>query len=98
MGDKDTDYHLTRGSIVSFDLKGGFSKSYYDTYQVQFEADPDIEILDASDNTPEAIEVSDPAKLIDYQSQYVKVYSQPIESIRGEMYYNVSSGYANQTF
>ena len=37
-------------------------------------------------------------KLIDYQSQYVKVYSQPIESIRGEMYYNVSSGYANQTF
>ena len=98
LGDKDTDYHLTRGSIVSFDLKGGFSKSYYDTYQVQFEADPDIEILDASDNTPEAIEVSDPAKLIDYQSQYVKVYSQPIESIRGEMYYNVSSGYANQTF
>ena len=98
VGDKDTDYHLTRGSIVSFDLKGGFSKSYYDTYQVQFEADPDIEILDASDNTPEAIEVSDPAKLIDYQSQYVKVYSQPIESIRGEMYYNVSSGYANQTF
>ena len=58
---------------------------------MQFEADPDIEILDASDNTPEAIEVSDPAKLIDYQSQYVKVYSQPIESIRGEMYYNVSS-------
>ena len=98
VGDKDTEYHLTRGSIVSFDLKGGFSKSYYDTYQVQFEADPDIEILDASDNTPEAIEVSDPAKLIDYQSQYVKVYSQPIESIRGEMYYNVLSGYANQTF
>ena len=28
----------------------------------------------------------------------MKVYSQPIESIRGEMYYNVSSGYANQTF
>lgn len=101
LGDKDTDYHLTRGSIVSFDLKGGFSKSYYDTYQVQFEADPDIEILDASDNTPEAIEVSDPAKLIDYQSQYVKVYSQPIESIRGEKYYDpkvASSGYVNRVF
>lgn len=101
VGDEDTGYHQTRGSIVSFDLKGGFSKSYYDTYQVQFEADPDIEILDASDNTPEAIEVSDPAKLIDYQSQYVKVYSQPIESIRGEKYYDpqvASSGYVNRVF
>lgn len=99
VGNSGTDYNLTRGSIVSFDLKGGTAQSYYGTYQVQFtNADPEIEILDANDNTPEAIEVSDPAKLIDYQSQYVKVYSQPVESIRGEMYYNVSSGYANQTF
>lgn len=99
VGDSGTDYNLTRGSIVSLDLKGGTSKDHYDTYQVEFTtSDPEIEILDANDNTPEAIEVTDPAKLIDYQSQYVKVYSQPIESIRGEMYYNVSSGYANQTF
>lgn len=99
VGNSGTDYNLTRGSIVSFDLKGGTAQSYYGTYQVQFTtSDPEIEILDANDNTPEAIEVSDPSKLIDYQSQYVKVYSQPVESIRGEMYYNVSSGYANQTF
>ncbi|MCI7139962.1 DUF5689 domain-containing protein [Alistipes sp.] len=99
VGNSGTDYNLTRGSIVSFDLKGGTAQSYYGTYQVQFtNADPEIEILDKNDNTPEAIEVSDPSKLIDYQSQYVKVYSQPVESIRGEMYYNVSSGYANQTF
>lgn len=99
IGDSGSDYNLTRGSIVSFDLKGGTAQSYYDTYQVQFtNADPAIEILDTNDNTPEAIEVSDPSKLIDYQSQYVKVYSQPVESIRGEKYYNVSSGYANQTF
>ncbi|HJC26931.1 MAG TPA: hypothetical protein H9760_04780 [Candidatus Alistipes stercoravium] len=99
VGNSGTDYNLTRGSIVSFDLKGGTAQSYYGTYQVQFtNADPEIEILDTNDNTPEAIEVSDPSKLIDYQSQYVKVYSQPVESIRGEKYYNVSSGYANQTF
>lgn len=99
VGSGSGEYNLTRGSIISLDLKGGTSKDYYDTYQVEFTtSDPEIEILDANDNTPEAIEVTDPAKLIDYQSQYVKVYSQPIESIRGEMYYNVSSGYANQTF
>ena len=99
VGDSGSDYNLTRGSIVSFDLKGGTAQSWYGTYQVQFtNADPEIEILDTNDNTPEAIEVSDPSKLIDYQSQYVKVYSQPVESIRGEKYYNVSSGYANQTF
>lgn len=99
VGSGSGEYNLTRGSIISLDLKGGTSKNYYDTYQVEFTtSDPEIEILDANDNTPEAIEVTDPAKLIDYQSQYVKVYSQPIESIRGEMYYNVSSGYANQTF
>lgn len=99
VGDSGTDYNLTRGSIVSLDLKGGTAQSWYGTYQVQFStSDPEIKILDANDNTPEAIEVSDPSKLIDYQSQYVKVYSQPVESIRGEKYYNVSSGYANQTF
>lgn len=99
VGSGSGEYNLTRGSIISLDLKGGTSKDYFDTYQVEFTtSDPEIEILDANDNTPEAIEVTDPAKLIDYQSQYVKVYSQPIESIRGEMYYNVSSGYANQTF
>lgn len=99
VGDSGTDYNLTRGSIVSLDLKGGTAKSWYGTYQVQFStSDPEVKILDANDNTPEAIEVSDPSKLIDYQSQYVKVYSQPVESIRGEKYYNVSSGYANQTF
>lgn len=99
VGDSGTDYNLTRGSIVSLDLKGGTAQSWYGTYQVQFStSDPEVKILDANDNTPEAIEVSDPSKLIDYQSQYVKVYSQPVESIRGEKYYNVSSGYANQTF
>ena len=99
VGSGSGEYNLTRGSIISLDLKGGTSKDYYDTYQVEFTtSDPEIEILDANDNTPEAIEVTDPSKLIDYQSQYVKVYSQPVESIRGEMYYNVSSGYANQTF
>ena len=99
VGDSGTDYNLTRGSIVSLDLKGGTAQSWYGTYQVQFStSDPEIKILDANDNTPEAIEVSDPSKLIDYQSQYVKVYSQPVESIRGEKYYNVSSDYANQTF
>lgn len=99
VGSGSGEYNLTRGSIISLDLKGGTAQSWYGTYQVQFtNADPEIEILDTNDNTPEAIEVSDPSKLIDYQSQYVKVYSQPIESIRGEMYYNVSSGYANQTF
>lgn len=99
VGDSGTDYNLTRGSIVSLDLKGGTAQSWYGTYQVQFStSDPEVKILDANDNTPEAIEVSDPSKLIDYQSQYVKIYSQPVESIRGEKYYNVSSGYANQTF
>lgn len=99
VGDSGTDYNLTRGSIVSLDLKGGTAQSWYGTYQVQFStSDPEVKILDANDNTPEAIEVSDPSKLIDYQSQYVKVYSQPVESIRGEKYYNASSGYANQTF
>ncbi len=99
VGDSGTDYNLTRGSIVSLDLKGGTAQSWYGTYQVQFStSDPEVKILDANDNTPEAIEVSDPSKLIDYQSQYVKVYSQPVESIRGEKYYNVSSDYANQTF
>ncbi len=98
VGDSGTDYNLTRGSIVSLDLKGGTAQSWYGTYQVQFStSDPEVKILDANDNTPEAIEVSDPSKLIDYQSQYVKVYSQPVESIRGEKYYNVSSGYANHT-
>lgn len=103
VGDSGSDYNLTRGSIVSFDLKGGTAQSYYGTYQVQFtNADPAIEILDTNDNTPEAIEVSDPSKLIDYQSQYVKVYSQPVESIRGKNYYDEadasSSGYVNRTF
>lgn len=99
VGSGSGEYNLTRGSIISLDLKGGTAQSWYGTYQVQFtNADPEIEILDTNDNTPEAIEVSDPSKLIDYQSQYVKVYSQPVESIRGEKYYNVSSGYANQTF
>lgn len=70
-------------------------------YQVDFSnagADPKITIVDSSDNTPDAITITDLSKLADYQSQYVQIYSQPISSIRGEMYYNVSSGYANQTF
>ena len=101
IGDKDTDYNLTKGMIVSMDLKGGIAQRYNDVqYQVDFTdaTDPDISIKAANDNTPEPITVEDIADLINYQSQYVQIYSQPIESIRGEKYYNVSSGYANQTF
>lgn len=102
VGNKDTDYNLSMGSIVSFDLQGGIAQMYNDVlYQVDFSnagADPKITIVDSSDNTPDAITITDLSKLADYQSQYVQIYSQPISSIRGEMYYNVSSGYANQTF
>ena len=103
VGNKDTDYNLSMGSIVSFDLQGGIAQMYNDDvlYQVDFSnagADPKITIVDSSDNTPDAITITDLSKLADYQSQYVQIYSQPISSIRGEMYYNVSSGYANQTF
>lgn len=101
IGNKDTDYNLTKGMIVSLDLQGGIAQRYNDIqYQVDFTTatDPQISIEDSGDNTPEPITVTDLSKLVDYQSQYVQIYSQPIESIRGEKYYNVNSGYANQTF
>ena len=100
VGSKDTDYNLTRGSIVSFDLKGGKSQSYYGTYQVEFTTDPTITIEDTSDNTPAPIAVEDVSKLAEYQSQYVQVYSQPASDIIGQKYYSdpASTGYANKTF
>lgn len=101
IGNKDTDYNLTKGMIVSLDLQGGIAQRYNDIqYQVDFTnaTDPQISIEDSGDNTPEPITVTDLSKLVDYQSQYVQIYSQPVESIRGEKYYNVDSGYANQTF
>lgn len=101
IGNKDTDYNLTKGMIVSLDLQGGIAQRYNDIqYQVDFTnaTDPQISIEDSGDNTPEPITVTDLSKLVDYQSQYVQIYSQPVESIRGEKYYNVNSGYANQTF
>lgn len=102
VGSKDTDYNLTKGMLISLDLQGGIAQRYNDIqYQVDFTSatkDPDITIKDAGDNTPAPITVNDVADLVNYQSQYVQLYSQPIESIRGEKYYNVSSGYANQTF
>lgn len=102
VGSKDTDYNLTKGMLISLDLQGGIAQRYNDIqYQVDFTSatkDPEITIKDAGDNTPAPITVNDVADLVNYQSQYVQLYSQPIESIRGEKYYNVSSGYANQTF
>ncbi len=101
VGSKDTDYNLTKGMIVSMDLKGGIAQRYNDVqYQVDFTdaTDPAISIKAENDNTPEPITVEDVADLINYQSQYVQIYSQPVEAIRGQAYYNVSSGYANQTF
>lgn len=103
IGNKDTDYNLTKGMIVSLDLQGGIAQRYNDIqYQVDFSkatvTDPQISIEDSGDNTPEPITVTDLSKLAEYQSQYVQIYSQPIESIRGEKYYNVTSDYANQTF
>lgn len=88
VGNKATDHNLTCGSIVSFDLKNGYAKIFKGAYVVTFVGqDPTITIEDEQDNTPAAIEVTDPSKLIDYQSQYVKVYSQPTESYRGQNYY-----------
>lgn len=100
VGSKDTDYNLTRGSIVSFDLKGGKSQSYFGTYQVEFTTDPTITIEDKGDNTPAPIAVEDVSKLAEYQSQYVQVYSQPAADIIGQKYYSepINSGYANKTF
>lgn len=101
VGSKDTDYNLQQGSIVSFDLKGGIAQRYNDIqYQVDFTTatDPTIEIVSQSGNMPDPITVTNVADLADYQSQYVQIYSQPVESIRGEAYYNVSSGYANHSF
>lgn len=102
VGSEGTDYNLTKGMLISLDLQGGIAQRYNDIqYQVDFTSatkDPEITIKDAGDNTPAPITVNDVADLVNYQSQYVQLYSQPIESIRGEKYYNVSSGYANQTF
>lgn len=98
---KDTDYNLPQGCIVSFDLKGGIAQRYNDVqYQVDFSdlKDPTIDIVSESGNMPEPITVANVADLINYQSQYVQIYSQPVEAIRGQAYYNVSSGYANQSF
>lgn len=101
IGNKGTDYNLPQGCIVSFDLKGGIAQRYNDVqYQVDFSdlKDPTIDIVSESGNMPEPITVANVADLINYQSQYVQIYSQPVEAIRGQAYYNVSSGYANQMF
>lgn len=101
IGNKGTDYNLPQGCIVSFDLKGGIAQRYNDVqYQVDFSdlTDPTIDIVSESGNMPEPITVANVADLINYQSQYVQIYSQPVEAIRGQAYYNVNSGYANQSF
>ncbi len=89
---------IKMGNIVSVELNGGKSQSYYGTCQVNGVSTSAVEILDSNDNTPAPIAVTDPSKLIEYQSQYVSVYSQPVESVRGQAYYNVESGYANINF
>ena len=99
---KDTDYNLPQGCIVSFDLKGGIAQRYNDVqYQVDFSdlKDPTIDIVSESGNMPEPITVANVADLINYQSQYVQIYSQPVEAIRGQAYYNGNGkDYANQSF
>ena len=99
---KDTDYNLPQGCIVSFDLKGGIAQRYKDVqYQVDFSdlKDPTIDIVSESGNMPEPITVANVADLINYQSQYVQIYSQPVEAIRGQAYYNGNGkDYANQSF
>lgn len=99
---KDTDYNLPQGCIVSFDLKGGIAQRYNDVqYQVDFSklTDPTIDIVSESGNMPEPITVANVADLINYQSQYVQIYSQPVEAIRGQAYYNGNGkDYANQSF
>lgn len=99
---KDTDYNLPQGCIVSFDLKGGIAQRYNNVqYQVDFSdlKDPTIDIVSESGNMPEPITVANVADLINYQSQYVQIYSQPVEAIRGQAYYNGNGkDYANQSF
>lgn len=94
---------MTKGSIVSIKIKGGKSQSYSGLYQVQIESkSPEVTIVDANDNTPEAIEVTDLSKLAEYQSQLVKIYAQPVEDIRGAYYYDASlannGGYVTRDF
>ena len=102
IGNKGTDYNLPQGCIVSFDLKGGIARRYNDVqYQVDFSklTDPTIDIVSESGNMPEPITVANVADLINYQSQYVQIYSQPVEAIRGQAYYNGNGkDYANQSF
>lgn len=102
IGNKGTDYNLPQGCIVSFDLKGGIAQRYNDVqYQVDFSklTDPTIDIVSESGNMPEPITVANVADLINYQSQYVQIYSQPVEAIRGQAYYNGNGkDYANQSF
>lgn len=97
------DLKMTKGSIVSIKIKGGKSQSYSGLYQVQIESNsPEVTIVDANDNTPEAIEVTDLSKLAEYQSQLVKIYAQPVEDIRGAYYYDASlannGGYVTRDF
>lgn len=100
---KPTDMNLPAGSIVQLELKGGAAQSYNGTYQVNFtdaSADPEVKVLSQEGNMPEAITVENPNDLAAYQSQYVQVYSQPVEAVRGKAYYSdaASSGYANKLF
>lgn len=100
---KPTDMNLPAGSIVQLELKGGAAQSYNGTYQVNFtdaSADPEVKVLSQEGNMPEAITVENPNDLAAYQSQYVQVYSQPTEAVRGTAYYSdaASSGYANKLF
>lgn len=92
VGSKTGDHNLTCGSIVSFDLKGGYAKIFKQAYVITFvDADPTITIQDSNDNTPDPIEITDPTKLMDYQSQYVKIYSQPDPAYFGKNYYTNTS-------
>lgn len=92
VGSKTGDHNLTCGSIISFDLKGGYAKIFKQAYVVTFvDADPEITIQNTEDNTPAPIEITDPTKLMDYQSQYVKIYSQPDPAYFGKMYYTNTS-------
>lgn len=94
---------MTKGSIVSVNIKGGMSQSYSGLYQIQISSsNPEVTVLDSNDNTPEAIEITDLSTLADYQSQLVKIYAQPVEDIRGAYYYDASlansGGYVTRDF
>lgn len=93
-----------RGNVVSVNLNGAVAQNYNGTMQVEFQEGgaaggaATFTVIDAGDNMPEAIEVTDIKTLINYQSQYVKVKAQAKEADFGKMFYAGSENYCNYTF